>query len=110
MNNKELKKIEEATDKLMGKMVNEMNDFLNSIRVKTGQQIIEEMISYELIYKEDILMCFEDDELILSYEEINFLLELEQPLDWLYQEWLKFDGSHMEMLRDFITCTIDRRM
>lgn len=110
MNNKELKKIEEVTDKLMGKMVNEMNDFLNSIRIKTGQQIIEEMIPYELTYKEDILMCFEDDELILSYEKINFLLGLERPLDWLYQEWLDFDDSHMGMLRDFITCTLDRRM
>ena len=108
-NNKKINK-EEALDKLMGKMVNEMNEFTKSVTKMSGQQIIAEMIPYELVYKEDILMCFEDDELILSYEEIDFLLGIEQPLDWLYQEWLDFDDSHMGMLRDFITCTLDKRI
>lgn len=108
-NNRKIDK-EEALDKLMGKMVNEMNEFTKSVAKMSGQQIIEKMIPYELVYKEDILMCFEDDELLLSCEEIKFLLDLNQPLDWLYQEWLDFDDSHMGMLRDFITCALDRRM
>lgn len=99
---------EELFDNLMEKVTDEMNQFINSIQTKSGKEIIQEMIPYELIYKEDILMCLEDDELVLSYEKIDFLLRLDKPLDWLYHKWLKSDDSHMKMLRGFINSTLDR--
>lgn len=109
MNNFTNRDKDDILDELMRKIVNEMNEFVNSITNKTGRQMMEEMIPYELIYKEDIMMSFEYDELDLSKEELVFLLDLECPLEWLYQEWLKYDGSHMDMLREFIKNTLDRR-
>ena len=58
--------------------------------------------AYEIVYKQDILYCFEDNDLNLSYKEKKHLLSKKRPLEFLYQEWLTTDCTHMQMIRDCI--------
>lgn len=97
---------ESTLDNLYWKMVNELNSFRASLLELTPAEIINDFKAYELIYKEDIVQCFEGDEMYLSDDELVFLFELEAPLDWLYQSWSDSDVSHMELLREFIKGTV----
>lgn len=93
-------------DSLYWKMVNELNSFRASLLKLTPSEIINDFKAYELIYKEDIVLCFEDDEMYLNDDELKFLSEQEAPLDWLYQSWNDSDVSHMDLLREFIKGTV----
>lgn len=97
---------ESIMDNLYLQMVNELNSFRASLLELTPAEIINDFKAYELIYKEDIVQCFEDDEMYLSDDELVFLSEHEAPLDWLYQSWRDSDVSHMELLREFIKGTV----
>lgn len=97
---------EQAEELLYKRMNEELNSFRNSLRQMTADQFLSNYNPYELIYKEDLLMCFEDDELDLSDEDVQWLLQNETPLDWLYQSWCDSSVSHMDMLREFIRDTV----
>lgn len=97
---------EQAKEKLYDKMSEELQAFRSSLLKLTTSEIISDYYPYELIYKEDILMCFEDEEMTLSYADIKLLLKMDKPLDWLYQSWCESSVSHMEILRDFISNTV----
>lgn len=56
--------------------------------------------SYETVIKQDLLCIFKNEE-FLQIEE-KALYKLKNPLDACYQEWLKNDYSHMDMLRDAV--------
>ena len=96
----------EAEDLLFEKMVAELSAFRDSLLKLTPAEIIGDTIPYELVYKEDLLICFENDDLNLRDADIQFLLGMDAPLEWLYQSWLDTDGSHMDMIRDFIRTTV----
>lgn len=97
---------EQAEQELYKKMLAELNAFRDSLLKLSSSEIISNYNPYELVYKEDILMCFEDDELYLSDENVRVLLEIEKPLDWLYQSWCDSGVSHMDMMREFILNTV----
>lgn len=97
---------EQAEQELYEKMLAELNTFRDSLLNLSPSELISNYNPYELVYKEDILMCFEDDELFLSDENVRFLLEMEKPLDWLYQSWCDSGVSHMDMMREFICNTV----
>ena len=94
---------EQLDNMLYEKMQKEYNSFLEKIKseqsVKPNQAIES---AYEIVYKQDILYCFEDDDLNLSYKERKHLLSKKRPLEFLYQEWLTTDCTHMQMIRDCI--------
>ena len=88
---------------LYEKMQKEYDSFLEKIKSEQSlkpNQAIES--AYEIVYKQDILYCFEDDDLNLSYKEKKHLLSKKRPLEFLYQEWLATDCTHMQMIRDCI--------
>ena len=91
---------------LYDKMSKELADFRASLLKMTPADILSNYNPYELIYKEDLLMCFEDDELALSDDELQVLNDMETPLDWLYQKWCNSTVSHMPLLRGFIVDTV----
>lgn len=96
-------KEEQLDNMLYEKMQKEYDLFLEKIKseqsVKPNQAIES---AYEIVYKQDILYCFEDDDLNLSYKEKKYLLSKKRPLEFLYQEWLTTDCTHMQMIRDCI--------
>lgn len=87
---------------LYGKLAQEHDDFIDNLKTKTPEQIIE--ASYEKVIKEDLLSIFEYTD--FSQTEAKALYKLDKPLDALYQEWLHNDMSYMDMLRD----TVDNRI
>ena len=97
---------EQAEEKLYEKMLSELQVFRELLLKLEPAEIIGNFNPYELTYKEDLLMCFEDDELCLSDSDVQFLLGISEPLDWLYQSWCESGVSHMDILRDFIRNTV----
>ena len=97
---------EQAEQELYERMLAELSTFRDSLLRLSPSEIISNYNPYELVYKEAILMCFEDDELCLSDENVLVLLEMEKPLDWLYQSWCDSGVSHMDMMREFIRDTV----
>ena len=90
-------KEEQLDNMLYEKMQKEYDSFLEKIKSEQSlkpNQAIES--AYEIVYKQDILYCFEDNDLNLSYKEKK------RPLEFLYQEWLTTDCTHMQMIRDCI--------
>lgn len=96
-------KEEQLDNMLYEKMQKEYDLFLEKIKseqsVKPNQAIES---AYEIVYKQDILYCFEDDDLNLSHKEKKHLLSKRRPLEFLYQEWLATDCTNMQMIRDCI--------
>lgn len=95
--------VEQLDNMLYEKMQKEYDSFLEKIKSEQSlkpNQAIES--AYEIVYKQDILYCFEDNDLSLSYKEKKHLLSKKRPLEFLYQEWLTTDCTHMQMIRDCI--------
>lgn len=96
-----------ASDKLYQKMKHELDDLKNELRTKPPDEIIQS--AYELVTKEDILSVFEIEE-NLELKEYKALLRTKKPLEYLYQEWLSFDGSVMDAIRDSVNFAIEKQI
>ena len=98
---------EQAEQELYEKMLSELQAFRESLLKLTPADITGNYNPYELIYKEDLLMCFEDDEPCLTDGDIQLLLGMDKPLDWLYRSWCNLKRlSYMDMLRELIRNTV----
>lgn len=86
---------------LFEKMSTEYEDYINSVKSYTDSDAVIRS-AYEITMKSDILVCFENEN-ILSDKECRALLKRKCPLDILYNAWLKSDFSHMNMLRECIS-------
>jgi len=81
---------------LYEKMSAEYDSFIERLKQMPPEQIIEH--SYEKVMKEDLLSCFEFTD--RSQSEAKAMYLQKNPLDALYEAWLKTDASYMDMLRD----------
>ena len=86
---------------LFEKMSTEYENYINSVKSYTDSDAVIRS-AYEITMKSDILVCFENEN-ILSDKECRALLKRKCPLDILYNAWLKSDFSHMNMLRERIS-------
>jgi len=87
-----------VNEMLYAKMESEYYFFLDELEKKEPKEIIAS--SYEKVFKEDILLVFQENE--LTYDRAKALLRMEHPLDAAYRAWLKDDVSYMEMLTDSV--------
>ncbi len=86
--------------KVWEKIQAELDSFIAELKTKPPSEMIES--AYELTYKEDILQSLDFDfegNYPLTNEQAKALLSLKYPLDYLYQEWLDYDGSVLDTLR-----------
>lgn len=97
---------DEAESELYDRMLHELQSFRASVIALDPPAIIYGYKAYELMYKEDLLMCFEEDTLDLRDNDVKYLLNMDAPLEWLYQQWCDSGISHMDMLREFIRNTV----
>jgi hypothetical protein len=96
----------EYRDKMLYEKVSiEFKDYLDELKQKSPLQIIE--AAYQFIMMQDILMSIESHN--LEQQQIDVLLTLEKPLKSIYDEWLRNDCSHMEMLSDTMEEFIDKQ-
>lgn len=89
----------------------ELDRFIAELKTKPPDEIIES--AYELIYKQDILQSFDfdfDGNCPLTDEQAKALLSMKYPLDYLYQEWLNYDGSVLDTLRQSNDFAIDKQI
>lgn len=94
------------SDALYWKMQNEYDAFIKELKEKSPKELVE--AAYEIVYKQDILYLFEDNDSPISDEQIKALLGKKYPLDALYQGWLETDLSVMEDLRISVKDTAER--
>lgn len=94
------------SEALYKKMSEELATRKKEMAKESSEDIINGFIPYELVYKEDLLSCFEEDYMNLKNADYDFLFSLEKPLEWLYVQWLDSDNSHMELLETFIVNTM----
>ena len=91
-----MNRLEEMNNKLYRKLETEYTNFIENLKTLSPDEIISK--SYEKVFKEDILLCFDERE--LSFKEAKALFSLEKPLDSMYHDWLEVDTSYMDELRD----------
>lgn len=97
---------EEQLDTLLyEKMQSEYDKYIAGFGNMTPSDVASN--AYEVVYKQDILFCFEDGDNGLSYAEKKMLYSKKYPLDFLYEEWQKTDCTHMQMIRDCIKDSVE---
>lgn len=92
-------KTEFYNDKLYKKMQAELDRFIADWKSKPSADTVE--LAYELTYKEEILNSFNFDwegRTPIPIGQAKALLALKYPLDYLYQEWINYDDSPLDML------------
>lgn len=85
-NKKELKQ------KLIEKLIKEIEDFKEKLKQKSSDEIIEN--SYQLVVKDTIIDEMKDKN--LDYYELKALLKQKDLLTELYEDWRKADGGFGE--------------
>lgn len=92
------------------KMERELSAWREDAAKANSEDIINGFIPYELVYKDDLLSSFSMPGLInIKEADYRFLLNLEQPLDWLYVQWLGAEDNHISMLEEFVENTLAYR-
>ncbi len=102
-------KTEFYNDKLHKKMQAELDRFIADWKSKPSADTVE--LAYELTYKEEILNSFDfnwKDRTPIPIEQAKALLAMKYPLDYLYQEWIEYDDSPLNMLRDSNNLAIEK--
>lgn len=77
----------------------EYQDFLNDVTKLPKEEIVR--CAYEITIKGDILSILEEE--VLSDNEAKALSNTAFPLSAVYNEWLKNDYSHMDLLRHTVS-------
>ena len=113
MTNEELNKaLYDKCDKEFGAFIDEMNqafqDKANSrYKLEHGDEFLSEYAYQYTIYG-DILMALEDME--LSDEKCQALLNSPSPLYSIYDEWLGIESGHMDGIRDCIEINAEKEI
>lgn len=106
-----MKENEMLNIKVFEKMQRELDTFIADLKSKPSADMLE--FAYELVYKEDILQSFDfelTDNFPLTNEQAKALLTLKHPLDYLYQEWLDYDNSALDILRESNNFAIEKQV
>ena len=102
---KSMKEGEEIRAVLLEKMFSELTARKNNLLALSSEEIISSSISYELTYKEEFIEYVGDSSAI-SLEECEFLLLLDEPLEWLFRQWLASDVSDKKVVTSFIKSSV----
>lgn len=94
-------------DRAYGKINREMNEYLAEIKKKSPEEIVE--AAYEITYKQEILCMFECEGAFNDKQSMA-ILKTKNALDYLYQEWLDYDGSVLDELRSSVNLAIENQI
>lgn len=96
---------EDKDQRLYDRMSSELNGFLDELREKNPQEIID--AAYDIMARKDILTLFDDHD--FDKRQLDVLLTLEQPLSCLCEAWLNEDASYMNQLREVVESVMDEQ-
>ncbi len=88
-------------DQLHEKMTVEYLNYIVELKKQPPEKIVEG--AYEKVLKEEILLSVQGND--MPDEKAQALLDLDYPLDELYQEWCASDYSYTDMILDSINET-----
>ena len=94
---------EKLSQQLYDKALNEMNVFLDDLKTKPPEEIIES--AYKITVRQDLMMILESED--FSPYEIEVLANLDHPLQVLYEQWVSTEDHHMEDLRNSMQSYFD---
>ena len=94
-------------DRAYEKIQREFDAFIADIKTKSPDEIVR--AAYEITYKEEILSMFECDG-NFNDRQCMALLKTDNALDYLYQEWLDYDGSVLDELRGSVDLAIENQI
>ena len=90
----------------------EYDEYIHKMEILPPKEIIKN--AYEIVYKYEILYMFETEDCYYRiYDPVDGqrpykkLLEMDYPLDYLYQKWIDWDGSVIEELESSIRFALD---
>jgi len=84
----------------------EHSAFIAEMKTHDADYIVDH--AYEIVIMDDLRMIFEEED--LSLPALQELDKVEKSLASIYDEWLKNDGGHMELLRDTVSSFTEKRM
>lgn len=94
-------------DRAYEKINREMNEYLAEIKTKSPEGIVE--AAYEITYKQEILGMFECEGAFNDKQSMA-ILKTKNALDYLYKEWLDYDGSVLDELRGSVDLAIENQI
>lgn len=94
-------------DRAYEKVKREFDDYIADIKTKSPAEIVE--AAYEITYKQEILNMFEWKGAFTNAQS-RAILRTKKPLDMLYQEWLNYDGSIVDMLKDSVMQALEKEI
>ena len=94
-------------DRAYEKINREMNEYLAKIKTKSPEEIVE--AAYEITYKQEILCMFECEGTFNDKQSMA-ILKTKNALDYLYQEWMDYDGSVLDELRSSVNLAIENQI
>lgn len=94
-------------DRAYEKINREMNEYLAEIKTKAPEEIVE--AAYEITYKQEILCMFECEGAFNDKQSMA-ILKTKNALDYLYREWLDYDGSVLDELRGSVDLAIEKQI
>ena len=94
-------------DRAYEKVQREFDAFIADIKTKSPNEIVN--AAYEIVYKEEILSMFEIDGAFNDKQSLA-ILKTKNALDYLYNEWLDYDGSVCDTLRDSVDLAIENQI
>lgn len=93
---------------LYNKMSAELDVFTEDFKVLTPEESVDR--AFELVTKRALLTCFCSDKDNISKEQIMTLINKRLPLDFLYEDFLKYDDDIQDKLVDFIDYSVGREI
>jgi hypothetical protein len=93
-------------DRAYEKVQREFDAFIADIKTKSPNEIVN--AAYEIVYKEEILSMFEIDGAFNDKQSLA-ILKTKNALDYLYNEWLDYDGSVIDTLKDCVENSLNVR-
>ena len=94
-------------DRAYEKVQREFDEYIADIKTKSPNEIVN--AAYEITYKEEILSMFEIDGAFNDKQSLA-ILKTKNALDYLYNEWLEYDGSVLDTLRDSVNLAIENQI
>lgn len=90
--------------KVYQKLEEEYKEFMDNLRALEPRQIFDK--SYEKVIKEELVTMFFSESIEFDSSDMLALYKSNNPLEELYQGWMKFDGGIHTVLEDSVNNTI----
>lgn len=89
---------------LYSKMEKEFEKFLRIIDKSSVEKLVDS--AYEITIKQELLCLFYPEYDYYNIKDLSLLNKEKEPLQLLYNDWLKFDGGIHEVLENSISLSL----